>query len=82
MSDKRLAAEAKFEEQISEFLKSKGGDADEGILVDWMLLTAHHLEEAEGSATGYGIYGPKHQRVHQAAGLVEYARVKLDKAIR
>lgn len=72
--------EIKLEEALKEFLNAEGHG--EGLLVDWFLITSQHIDEGDGTTgTGLGMYGPQHQRLYSAAGLLHYAAIKIDQKI-
>lgn len=49
-----------------------------GILVDWVVVTATHLDLGDGqSATDHGIFGPIEGASYRAVGLLETGRDRL-----
>lgn len=79
MSERKMAEE-NLEEAIKDFLATCGHD--EGLLVDWMLVTAHHIDSGDGDTwTANGIYGPREQPIYRAAGLVTYAQIKVSQKL-
>lgn len=76
----KKTAEANLEKAIQDYVQVVvGEDTDPGLLIDWLVITAHHIEEGDGvTATANGIYGPKNQRLYAAAGLVKYADIKIN----
>lgn len=67
----------KFETALEEYLAARGDN--EGLLIDWVVITAHHIDDGEShTMTANGIYGPSHQRLHNALGLVSYAKLKIE----
>lgn len=72
------AALEKFHEAVEEYVRSSGG---EGLVIDWMLVTAEHLVEEDGSATALATYVSREQSIYRTAGLVNYARIKIDNTI-
>lgn len=83
MSDtekRRKEADEKLEEAIKEYMEAN--DHGEGLLVDWLLITAQHFDEGDGStATANAIYGPPHQRMYHALGLLDYATIKIRRSV-
>lgn len=83
MSDieKRLKdANDKLEEAIKEYMEAH--EHNEGLLVDWVLVTAQHFDEGDGNtATANAIYGPPNQRLYHALGLLDYAIVKIKRNV-
>jgi hypothetical protein len=74
-------AELDFEAAMQKYMEILG--QREGLLVEWFLITAEHVETGDGrAATVNGIYGPYNQRVFSAAGLLRYATVLIDERIR
>lgn len=77
-SPERKAADDKFEDAVREYLKSFNG---EGLLMDWVLVTAEHVIEEDGSATGLSVYVSSEQPLHRTVGLLAYAQRRTDIAI-
>lgn len=72
----RKEAEAKFEEAIAEYLEAV--DPATGFLVDWMLVTAHHIPHDDGeSGTALALYINKLQGLHRTLGMADYALTKV-----
>lgn len=68
----------KFEVALKEFLQSQG--YDDGLVVDWLLISAQHIIEDDGSSsTALALSGPTTQPIYRAAGLVKYANRVIDK---
>lgn len=68
-------ADAKFEEAIKEYLEAQGDD--EGFLIDWLLVCAHHLPHDDGSSgTALALYINFEQGLHRTIGLARYAVLK------
>lgn len=77
----RKEAEAKLEEAIAEYLEVV--DAPTGFLVDWMLVTAHHIPHDDGeSGTALAVYINQLQGLHRTLGLARYANVKIEERIK
>lgn len=70
-------ADAKFESAIQEYLEAQ--EADEGFMVDWMLLAAHHIPHDDGdSGTAIAIYINQEQSLYRSLGLANYAVRKIE----
>ena len=81
--DEVRKAHTEFEEAIKKFIKVRDGEnEDEGLLVDWSLVTAHHFDNGDGaSLTAVGWYAPLDQRLYQQLGLLEFAATRVRKFI-
>lgn len=76
----RKEAEAKLEEAIAEYLSVV--DPPTGFLVDWMIVTAHHIPHADGeSGTALAVYINKLQGLHRTLGLADFAHTKIKERI-
>ncbi len=65
-----------FHEACRVYLEHCGfGD---GLLVDWMLVSAQHMITQDGSATSLSIVVSREQPVYRTAGLVQFAKTKTD----
>lgn len=74
----RKEAEAKLEEAINEYLEVV--DPTPGFLVDWMLVTAHHIPHDDGeSGTALAAYVNTQQGLYRSMGLAEYVRTLFKK---
>jgi dihydrodipicolinate reductase len=77
----RKEAEAKFETAINEYLSVV--DPAEGFLVDWSLITAHHVPHDDGeSGTALAMYVNAQQAIYRSVGLVHYAVALLEKRMK
>lgn len=75
----RDEARENLEKAIKEYVETfESYEEDPGLLIDWLLITAHHIADESGTATANGIYGPPDQRLYGAAGLVAYAKLKVE----
>lgn len=73
----KKTAEANLEKAIDDYVTAVEGEPS-GLLVDWLLVTAHHQDHGDrGTATVQAVYVPHHQRLYQAAGLIVYADTKI-----
>lgn len=69
-------AEAEFEAAIAKYMAALG--QREGLVVDWFLITAEHVDTGhDRTMTAYGYYGPHAQRLHNGLGLLNYAQLRL-----
>jgi hypothetical protein len=80
MSDERtpeqVAADNQFEEAIHAFLTAY--DATDGPVIEWMLLTAQHLVNDDGTtSTAVGHWVPPGQAYHRSMGLLDYMQTRL-----
>lgn len=76
-------ARENLEKAIQEYIECIDSyQEDPGLLMDWVLVTAHHIADEEGEGTANGIYTGKSQPLYRTAGLVQYALVKVDRGFR
>lgn len=61
-------------EAIEDFERAQSAtDVGGSILVDWVLVTASHFDQGDGSSgTAYGLWGPLELPAHRLLGLLEY----------
>lgn len=70
-------SDAKFEEAVKQYLTAQG--YDDGLVVDWFLITAQHMVEEDGAgSTALSVFGPYGQPIYRAAGLIQYALNKIN----
>lgn len=75
---------ARMVDAIEEFERAQSAtDVGGSILVDWVLVTASHFDQGDGSSgTAYGLWGPLELPAHRLLGLLEYgthkARARID----
>lgn len=62
-------------EAIRVYLETKG--YDDGLLMEWVLITSQHKVVENGTATGIAITFSNELPLYRAAGLVKYGEVKI-----
>lgn len=68
-----------FHEAVRVYLEHVGyGD---GLLVDWMLVSAQHMIVDDGSATSMSIVVSREQPIYRTSGLIDYAREKTNQKL-
>lgn len=68
-----------FHEAVRIYLEHLGyGD---GLLVDWMLVSAQHLIVDGGSATSMSVVVSREQPIYRTAGLIAYANAQNEKKL-
>lgn len=72
-------AEQKLEDAITEYLSARG--RHEGVLIEWVLVTAQAGVDEQGEFTSTGISVPYAQRNYATAGLLQYAQVRMNMAM-
>lgn len=79
MSDNKKADD-KFQASVEEYLGEIGyGD---GLLIDWLMVTAQHIPHEDGSTgTSLTILTSPQQSVYRAIGLARYAVYKTEKSL-
>lgn len=76
MNDIPKSPQEKLEDAIKEYQASRGHD--DGLLVDWVLITAQHIPEADGeSLTANAVYCPSHQPLYRMSGLLKYGEIRV-----
>jgi Mg2+/citrate symporter len=75
-------AQEEFHEAINKYLEAQG--YDDGLLTEWVLVTAQHMipSDGEGSATALMIHVSRELPLYRSAGLIQYALVKTEQAIK
>lgn len=70
-------AEETFDQAVRDYLEAL--DYGDGLLVDWLLVTAQHIVEDDGSSsTGQAIHVSREQPLYRTSGLARYAMKKTD----
>lgn len=73
------AARAKLETAIKELLELEERD---GFLGDWYLIVTQGLVLENGNTgTAYSTYTNRHQALHSTAGLLDYAKAKVNRRL-
>jgi hypothetical protein len=73
-------ADEKFEAALKEYIEAlDGAEGDEnGYLVDWVMVTAHHIPHPDGSSgTAMAVYVSPRQALHRTGGLAMYLYQKI-----
>lgn len=79
-TDEQKAADRALEEAIDRMSKAYG---EEGLLMEWVVITAHHIDDGEGgSATGIDYFASDDLPVYRMQGLIEFVRDRLKDVIR